>query len=434
MSEPRRAQGRKQWMPNRMFDAEANAFAVQNLLSKDQEGFTPESERRKGRSFVVDKLGQEDEAPVSHGFVAEGSATSAQTFAADGAQPVASGASSSVSAETSATVSGVSDAAAEVASEVAADLPAEQAPEPQPVFAEAMAESPLAAAENQAQAANPMAEAASEPTAPALPEAVATQHSEPSPVSEAQAEIVVPPPIETTAPVEAPMAGLSVVAITNMVNAAREEAHNAAYKDGFFAGQAKAKAELQEEYDKKFAALKSLSDGLQELSNDAEALFEPLKKLAIHLAEQLVRGELAQSGQAISRLVENALQEMGGSGEKTMIVHLNTEDLEQFRPLAEQFGTSITLRPNSTLKRGSVRVSLDGSIVEDLIERRIEGMSKSLAQPTNGSWRNGQSTSLAARIDAAKRAGQQVVEDVAPIEVVDAMQDAGGDHPGQDHA
>ncbi len=437
MSEPRRAQGRKQWMPNRMFDAEANAFAVQNLLSKDQEGFSPESERRKARSFVVDKLGQEDEAPVSHGFVVEGSETSAQTFAADGAQPVASGASSSVSAAASSTVSGVSgisDVAEDVASEVAADMPTEQAPEPQTVVAEAMAESPHAATDNQEQAANPMAEATSEPTTPALPEAVTTQHNEPSPVSEAQAEIVVPPPIETAAPVEAPMAGLSVVAITNMVNAAREEAHNAAYKDGFFAGQAKARAELQEEYDKKFAALKSLSDGLQELSNDAEALFEPLKKLAIHLAEQLVRGELAQSGQAISRLVENALQEMGGSGEKTMIVHLNTEDLEQFRPLAEQFGTSITLRPNSTLKRGSVRVSLDGSIVEDLIERRIEGMSKSLAQPTNGSWRNGQSTSLAARIDAAKRAGQQVVQDVAPIEVVDAMQDAGGDHPGQDHA
>jgi hypothetical protein len=116
-----------------------------------------------------------------------------------------------------------------------------------------------------------------------------------------------------------------------------------------------------------------------------------------------------------------------------MIVHLNTEDLELFRPLAEQFGDSITLRPNSTLKRGSVRVSLDGSVVEDLIERRLEGLNKSLAQPSSGSWRNGQSTSLAARIEAAKRAGN-VVQDVASVDAEDVLLAASDGQSGQDHA
>lgn len=413
LSEPRSAQAAKAWLPNRMFDADANTFAIQNLLKKDQEKFTPESDRRLRSGFVADRLGREDDALASQAFVAEGSENS-QQFNAD--EAVNAPVTQAVSETTDQTESEPVVAQASEVSQQDIESAADMQPIPQPDI------DALAAA----------VQAAALSAAPAVAEAAA---ADPMPASAAQlqAEPVVPPPVENAAPVAASAAGLSVVAITNMINAAREEAHNAAYKDGFFAGHTKAKSELQQEYDHKFAALKSLSDGVQELSNNADALFEPLKKLAVHLAEQLVRGELTQSGQAISRLVENALQEMGGSGEKTMIVHLNTEDLELFRPLAEQFGESITLRPNSTLKRGSVRVSLDGSIVEDLIERRLEGLNKSLVQPSPASWRNGQSTSLAARIEAAKRAGQ-VVEDVSPVQAEDVTLAAADEQPGQDHA
>ena len=400
-------------MPNRMFDADANAFAVQNLLSKDQEKFTPESDRRTRNAFVPDRLGREDDAVTSQAFVAEGSENS-QKFNKDEADnpPVSEAVSETINQTESEPVLAQ---ASEVSQQDIENSAATQS----------VLQSDIEAMVNAAQAAAITA-------LPAEPQAAS---ADPIAAGAAQlhAEPVVPPPAENTPAVAASVAGLSVVAITNMINAAREEAHNAAYKDGFFAGHTKAKSELQQEYDHKFAALKSLSDGVQELSNNADALFEPLKKLAVHLAEQLVRGELTQSGQAISRLVENALQEMGGSGEKTMIVHLNTEDLELFRPLAEQFGESITLRPNSTLKRGSVRVSLDGSIVEDLIERRLEGLNKSLAQPSPASWRNGQSTSLAARIEAAKRAGQ-VVEDVNATEAEDVTLASAGEQSGQDHA
>jgi hypothetical protein len=45
------------------------------------------------------------------------------------------------------------------------------------------------------------------------------------------------------------------------------------------------------------------------------------------------------------------------------------------------------LRPDALLPRGSVRASLDGSVVEDLIDRRVKGLSKALAQPVASSWR-----------------------------------------------
>jgi hypothetical protein len=169
--------------------------------------------------------------------------------------------------------------------------------------------------------------------------------------------------------------------------------------------------------DAKVAALQSMVDGIKELSTDADALFDPVKKLAVHLAEQLVRGELTQSGQVISRIVENCVREMSGSSEKTLIVHLNPDDLELYKPLAEQFGTTISLRPNSTLQRGSVRVSLDGAVVEDLIERRVQALSKSLKEAAPTGWRSNANTnantgagnSLAARMESR----QQDIETVA---------------------
>jgi hypothetical protein len=100
---------------------------------------------------------------------------------------------------------------------------------------------------------------------------------------------------------------------------------------------------------------------------------------------------------------------MAAAGDKPVVVHLNPEDLELYRPLVSQFGDSMTLRSSTDLKRGSLRVALDGSVVEDLIERRIEGLKKTMAQPPASNWRSTAPTSLPARMS-------QVVEDVTPIE------------------
>ena len=195
---------------------------------------------------------------------------------------------------------------------------------------------------------------------------------------------------------------------------ARAETRELAYNEGLEAGKAQARAELQQEHDTQITQLKTLQEALQKLSFDADALFEPVKKLTVHLAEQLVRGELAQSGQTISRLVDNSLRELNASGEKAVIVHLNHEDLEAYRPLVAQFGDSMILRPDSLLERGSVRVSLDGSVVEDLMQRRIDGLKKSLSQPAAPSWQAGGGR-LSERLNESQRGSQQI-EDVTAVE------------------
>lgn len=185
--------------------------------------------------------------------------------------------------------------------------------------------------------------------------------------------------------------GLDNEAINQLIEAAREQArvdaHAAGFQEGLEAGLEQAKSETQAKIDEKLAEIDQVIKGLHQLERDPDALFEPMKKLAMHLAQQLVRGELTQSGQVIARLVDNCLRELAASGEKAVIIHLHPDDLEQYKPLIAQLGDSIVLRPDGLLSRGSVRASLDGSVVEDMIERRVKGLSKSLAQPVGSSWR-----------------------------------------------
>ncbi len=238
--------------------------------------------------------------------------------------------------------------------------------------------------------------------------------------------------------VHSPEAALSNEAVLQQIEAARAEAYAQAletgrnegrdaerplarqqgYDEGFAAGVAQAKAESQteaqkrqeQEHQTKLDRLQSVIDNLQQLAYNPDAMFEPMKKLAIYLAEQLVRGELVQSPQAISRLIDNALRELNASGDKAVIIHLHPEDLEAYRPTVASFGDSLILRPDSTLERGSVRVSLDGSVVEDLMQRRIEGVKKSLAQAPAPGWRAG-GNSLASRVQQG-----QVVDDVTIVD------------------
>ena len=381
MSELRKTPVRKQWMPNLMFDSETNDFAIQNLLEKEGPQFVAESERRKAAAFVPDRLGREEEESVSHRFIAENADQ-------DSDQEVDLGSTLHHPSASETKTTSPAEEANQLAAEQAARAQAEQQAAEQ--AAQLAAEQAAQQAEQQAAQAAAIAAAAEE--------SVAEQEE----VELIQAE-------------QTP--DLSNEAVTSLVEAAREEAHIAAHAEGhqqgFDTGYAQALTELKAEMDAKVAALQSMVDGIKELSTDADALFDPVKKLAVHLAEQLVRGELTQSGQVISRMVENCVREMSGSSEKTLIVHLNPDDLELYKPLAEQFGTTISLRPNSTLQRGSVRVSLDGAVVEDLIERRVQALSKSLKEAAPTGWRGNANAAAGNSLAARMESRQQDVETVS---------------------
>ncbi len=372
MSEAHTA-SRNEWLPNRMFDPVNNPFAMQNLLRKEPDAFTLKKEKQLQKSFVADPMVAPQKSASAASFKTEHDSKSE-------AEPEGRAAD----------WFSLPDEEEEILAQV--DF---VGPMPRVAMPEMSEEMALAEAEIL--------------DLPLPPEEVVAET-----VPEVEAEVEVQPEAEIQA---ATGPDLSGEAVTSLIETAREEARSAASKEGFDAGYAQAKADLQEAQDAQIAILKQLCDGVKELSQDAEAMFEPLQKLAIHLAEQLVRGELSQSGQAIARLVDNSLREMAAAGDKPVVVHLNPEDLVLYRPLVSQTGDSMTLRSSTDLKRGSVRVALDGSVVEDLIERRIEGLKKTMAQPPASNWRSTATSSLPTRMP-------QAVEDVTPVEVSAMIVDA----------
>lgn len=412
-------------MPNRMFDPVANPFAVQNLLVEESQPFTVATDERSEFRFESDPLisGQDmgafaldevieladltgatafaAEARAADGFVSQGSTAAAampaqeNSFTADAAMSAQSADGFTEQTEQDETIAAAQRDAAEIADSGDVENTAAVA---------------LSESESLATLPEP------DPAIPAVAEQAITAGMDTQ-----EEGITEPEPDPATAAAAEPSAiarpDLSGEAVTALVEAAREaaraETREIAYNEGLEAGRAEAREALQKEHDAQINQLKSLQEALQKLSFDADALFEPVKKLSVHLAEQLVRGELAQSPQTISRLVDNSLRELNASGEKAVIVHLNHEDLEAYRPLVAQFGDSMILRPDSLLERGSVRVSLDGSVVEDLMQRRIEGLKKSLSQPAAPAWQAG-SGRLSDRLSESQR-GSQHVEDVTAV-------------------
>ena len=93
------------------------------------------------------------------------------------------------------------------------------------------------------------------------------------------------------------------------VDAAQLQAlHDAAYQQGLAEGRAQARAELRAEIEAELQSrqdaelqaerqrerelLRHLGIELRALQQDPQRFYEPLKRLALHVAEQLVRGEL----------------------------------------------------------------------------------------------------------------------------------------------
>ena len=431
MSEsPHAARRRHEYMPNRMFDPVANPFAVQNLLVKEEQVFTVNTDERPEFSFESDPLISKEgpgifaldeviELADLTGATAFASEANAENAFVTDPSPVAGDAATATqqtefmtdAVMASHTNEGFTESGEQ--GETIATAPSE-------VADDALAMTTIAAdvdAEAFSQTDAAILAAPSELTEDETISASADEQQVETPelAVEPEAEPVPEPAVIASAPT---VPDLSSEAVTALVEAAREQARaetrEIAYNEGLEAGKAQAEAALQKEHDAQINRLKALQEALKKLSFDADALFEPVKKLTVHLAEQLVRGELAQSPQTISRLVDNSLRELNASGEKAVIVHLNPEDLEAYRPLVAQFGDSMILRPDSLLDRGSVRVSLDGSVVEDLMQRRIDGLKKSLSQPAAPGWQAGGGR-LSDRLNESQR-GSQHVEDVTAVE------------------
>ena len=88
----------------------------------------------------------------------------------------------------------------------------------------------------------------------------------------------------------------------------------------------KKKEQLDKEMQPKVKVLTDLYDQLKELNEDSQSFFEPLKRLSVHIAEQLVLGELSASSAVVQRLIQRCIDELDMRDNPVVQVELNPLD------------------------------------------------------------------------------------------------------------
>lgn len=160
------------------------------------------------------------------------------------------------------------------------------------------------------------------------------------------------------------------------------EAEAAAHARGLAEGLAQARDEVAQERARESELLRHLTIELRALTEDPDRFYEPLRRLALHIAEQLVRGELRTSGAAVAQIVRQCLAALDAPSAK-VVVCLNAEDVQRLQAMAPTFLEGLRLQPEPHLAPGSVRLRMDDTVLEDLIEHRLEALMQALMMPAS---------------------------------------------------
>jgi flagellar biosynthesis/type III secretory pathway protein FliH len=203
----------------------------------------------------------------------------------------------------------------------------------------------------------------------------------------------------TNDPAPLPSSGAALVP-TELLEQQIRIARQQGYVQGLKDGMAKTLQDLETERAKESDLIQKITTEIQALQNDATRMFEPLRKLALHIAEQLVRGELSTSGEAVERLVKACVADLNGQ-ENGIHVSLNSSDLERVQPLLKNNEPALHLQPDMSLLPGSVRVRCNDTVIEDLIDNRLEGLARQLlAEPDP--WLKNSSRLVGAQVESVE--------------------------------
>jgi flagellar biosynthesis/type III secretory pathway protein FliH len=150
----------------------------------------------------------------------------------------------------------------------------------------------------------------------------------------------------------------------------------AQYEKGLKAGQDQAQLAFQQGEAIERKKLNDLIAQMRVEMTQSASFFSGFERLSLHLAKQLVRGELTLSIDAVRRLLKGCLADVDQKA--NAVVHLSPDDVQLFRDQRVALPTGMILEADSLLLRGSVRVSLSDGAVEDLIEHRLDALANTV--------------------------------------------------------
>ena len=184
---------------------------------------------------------------------------------------------------------------------------------------------------------------------------------------EAEIQPLVPLDPEHDNPIDQPIIDIGV---------ARQEAFAEGEAKGISEGRRLAQEDLadrqqQFEIDAR-DELRVFMSSIQEDLIQHNRLAEPLKRLAVSLAEHIARAELQLSDQSINNMIERVVSELEPSELQKVVVTVspnwrNRIAENQFETLFEDY----EIRVSETLSDGSIQLSTEDRSIEDLVEQRI---------------------------------------------------------------
>jgi hypothetical protein len=77
-------------------------------------------------------------------------------------------------------------------------------------------------------------------------------------------------------------------------------------------------------------------------------------------------------------LIKGVLEDLEQQGEGPVVISMNPLDLERMAQSLEGELGDLDLRADQQLAQGSLRVSMDDSAIEDLLEHRLDSLSETL--------------------------------------------------------
>ena len=146
------------------------------------------------------------------------------------------------------------------------------------------------------------------------------------------------------------------------------------HQTGFDEGKAATESDLAD----KFLKLDKLIEGFTSFKENLEGFHSPLVKLSLALANHLVRAELRLDGTAIEELVRQSLSAIESATENSVVVYLAEEDFEHADNILGETYPNVKFEIDHDLSPGSLRVVMDDTSIEDLIENRLAALSDQL--------------------------------------------------------
>ena len=166
--------------------------------------------------------------------------------------------------------------------------------------------------------------------------------------------------------------------------------------------------------DKANQLLVNIEQGVAALKENPASWNEPLKRLALHLAEQLTLTELSISTSGIQNMIDRCIETLDVQSVSSVVVELNPNDmalLQNHKAAPGEKTHQWRLIADTHLLPGSVRVRADDAVVSDLIEHRLETLAQALLQNTKP-WQA--QTAFQPERLTARRGKAETVEDALP--------------------